>query len=316
MSYAAINHPSARTDVPRGLRRQTIQQDERNLRQAVPGKSGESDMLALILWPYADPQLRAELHRLGVAVSFAPTQQVFQAALQGLHPELLLVDPDTLTDAAKLNVTPQTPLVVMSAAARGQVGEPIPGFIRAALARSVAEVRTRQAEQQAQARQTQLKQELQMLADMSVQFNANRTPDQVMQQVMQLVRDLFDIASGALYRYDRATGRFITALVITSTPIALDQEPLLADLDNAMWVVGDSEIGQIVEHPDLACCVGVPNQGDEHTQTVLCAPLIAQGRLWGVIQLADPLHGSFTQRDIIVLRLVAAMGGPCLAVKA
>ena len=96
MSYAAINHPSARTDVPRGLRRQTIQQDERNLRQAVPGKSGESDMLALILWPYADPQLRAELHRLGVAVSFAPTQQVFQAALQGLHPELLLVDPDTL----------------------------------------------------------------------------------------------------------------------------------------------------------------------------------------------------------------------------
>lgn len=123
---------------------------------------GGGPLFALVLWPSSDPQLSDELHSLGVAVSFAPTQQIFQAVLSGLSPELLVIDPDTLNDVMTLAIPAQSSLIVLAAITRGTIGEPIPSFVHTALARSVAHARVKQLERHAHARQAQLERERQL----------------------------------------------------------------------------------------------------------------------------------------------------------
>lgn len=144
MSYAAIHDIVfvPHKDAGREAYQEGSPRSERVVSREVKPLA-EGHLFALALWPYADPQLRAELRMLGVEVSFASTQQGFQASMKGLNPELLLIDPDTLEDSSTLEVSTNPSLIVLAAAARGTADEPIPQYIRAGLARSIAQIRTR-----------------------------------------------------------------------------------------------------------------------------------------------------------------------------
>jgi phosphoserine phosphatase RsbU/P len=50
------------------------------------------------------------------------------------------------------------------------------------------------------------------------------------------------------------------------------------------------------------------HQNGFQTRSILCVPMIAMGEVRGVIQLINKLNGDFNERDLLLMRILAAMG--------
>lgn len=294
-----------KADISRMLR---LQADLRGalLIPAAEGAPPEHDLLVLALWPHEDPELREAFAAAGAAVSFAPTLQILLAAEVSLKPELLLVDAEMAEAGMPQLQSVVEPIIAISSAARGLRGQPIPNWMRVSLKRTVALARSRRATQGYQALEQQLTFELQMAAGIRQHLEAAQTPGEAVRQLMLVVRDRFAVEAGTLYRYDDRAGTLAFELVFGPYQALLQQMTMPANQGIAGWVFQHEEPVII---PDARRDARFNAQFDQRTgfetRSLLCVPLWAGGRPWGVLQLINKLDGAFTAVDLMVLRMLA-----------
>jgi GAF domain-containing protein len=126
---------------------------------------------------------------------------------------------------------------------------------------------------------------------------------------MLTVRDLFGVEAGTLYRFDRPSSQLIFEVVIGPHQEQLYQQRLPIDRGLAGWVVRNGEpllIPDVRRDPRFEGMFD--HQSGFQTRSVLCVPLIKHGEVCGVIQLINKLNGEFNERDLLLLRVIAAMG--------
>jgi len=130
-------------------------------------------------------------------------------------------------------------------------------------------------------------------------------------QLMITIRDLFGVEAGTLYRFDRSARELIFEIVLGPHQEALYQQRLPIDRGIAGWVVRN---GEPLLFPDVRRDSRFEEMFDHksgfRTRSVLCVPLFVRGEVCGVIQLINKLDGDFNERDLMLLRILAAMGLP------
>ncbi|MEI7768405.1 MAG: GAF domain-containing protein [Chloroflexales bacterium] len=280
------------------------------LRQsAEPVSLPKSDMLALILWPYEDAPLRAELTLAGVAVSFAPTLEIFIAAQGNLQPEVLLIDPEMVDEFNPFPRNSQVPLIMVPSAARGEPDQPLPTWLSTSLGLAINRARSSRATQHTHAIEQQLTFELQMVAGMCMRISTAPTPSEAIHQLMVLIRDRFSVEAGTLFRYERSADCLIFDIAFGTHQELLEHTAMPSDQGIAGWVI---QHGESVIIPDVQRDARFNPLYDQHTgfqtRSIICVPLWAGGKPWGVIQLINKLGEDFTAIDLMVLRGIASIG--------
>jgi sigma-B regulation protein RsbU (phosphoserine phosphatase) len=151
--------------------------------------------------------------------------------------------------------------------------------------------------------------ELSAVAAMSRSITTAPSPRHAIVQLMRTIRDLFGVEAGTLYRFDQATEQLVFAVVLGPHPESLYQQRLPIDRGLAGWVVRNGEPLLIPDVGRDSRFEGMfDHQSGFQTRSVLCVPLIAMGEVRGVLQLINKLNGTFTERDLLLLRILATMG--------
>lgn len=274
--------------------------------EAAPAAAPD-ELLALALWPAEDAALREALAAEGITITFVSSQQMLLTAYEALRPELLLIDPDMLDERGPMP-GPRAPVIVLSAAARGPHDEPLPEWMQPPLLRAVRLARAGRERRRRRAMLDALGFDLQRIAAMGRLIADAPSPQAAVQQLMILVRDLFCVEAGTLYRYDAELDRLVFELVFGSQQALLSRIAMPAGRGIAGWVMRSAEPLLVA---DVAGDTRFAAEYDEktgfETRSMLCVPLRVGGQTWGVLQLLNKLDGEFTDGDLLALRLVAAL---------
>jgi putative methionine-R-sulfoxide reductase with GAF domain len=288
----------------------------RDLQSLLGGPEQRRDLLALALWPHEDPELRTALAEEGVSLVFAPSQSLLIVAQEALRPELLLIDP-AMVDEGRAMPRLDLPIIALSSEARGVPGEPLPAWMRSPLGEALRQAKAAQAELRQRAILDALGWNLQRIAAMSQIIAAAPSPREAVQQLMMLVRDLFAVEAGTLYRYDEHYDRLVFEVVFGSQQALLDQLVMPA---------GRGIAGSVMHSGDAALVndtAGDPRFAWEYdrmtgfeSRSMLCVPLEAAGCRWGVLQLINKTEGPFTAEDLLTLRMISFLAPVVAALEA
>lgn len=143
---------------------------------------------------------------------------------------------------------------------------------------------------------------------MSQIISAAPTPHDAIQQLMRLVRDLFCVEAGTLYRYDQASDELVFEVVFGSQQALLDRSAMPAGRGIAGAAFRNGEPLLIADvSRDARFAREYDRQSGFQTRSMLCVPLVVAGRRWGVLQLINKLDGDFTASDLLTLRMVSFM---------
>ncbi|NNJ10310.1 GAF domain-containing protein [Chloroflexales bacterium ZM16-3] len=140
-----------------------------------------------------------------------------------------------------------------------------------------------------------------------------KTAQDAMLKLMTIVRDLISVEAGTLFRLDPSDNRLVFEVVLGPFQNELSQRRLSLDRGIAGWVARNGEsllIPDVSQDPRFE--VTFDRQTGFHTQSMLCVPLVALGQVRGVLQLINKIDGAFTENDLSLLRITAAVGGMLL----
>lgn len=140
-----------------------------------------------------------------------------------------------------------------------------------------------------------------------------QNPQDALLKLMTIVRDLIAVEAGTLFRLDPADQRLVFEVVLGPFQNELSQRRLSLDRGIAGWVArhGESLLIPNVHH-DSRFEATFDRQTGFQTRSMLCVPLIALGQVRGVLQLINKIDGEFTEGDLSLLRITAAVGGMLL----
>lgn len=271
-----------------------------------PGPASRMGFLALALWPHDDPELRAMLAAEGITVSFVPTYQTLLIAYEALTPELLLIDPELFDEDAPLPHEAAQPIIVLPASFRGAPGEALPEWMERSLAHAIRQARAVQRRLRQRAAQDAAAWSRQRISAMGEHIAAAPTPRKGILQLMTLVRDLFCVEAGTLYRYDESKERLVFEFVFGSKQALLEQMVMPTGRGVAGAVVQTGEPLLIADTGrDKRFAHEFDHSTGLTTRSLLCVPLEADGRRWGALQLINKLDGEFSEDDLLTLRMVS-----------
>jgi putative methionine-R-sulfoxide reductase with GAF domain len=268
------------------------------------------DLTALVLHADTDHCLSDLLKRLGVSMKRASHWTELRALWNQQAPDLILVDARLLDDAASLPEQSAVPVVVLPRALFEGQAPQLSAWATGLVSGSVAQARERRRQLQALERLQQNESQLSIVAAMSRSIGATRSPHEAISRLMITIRNLFKVEAGTLYRLDRETNQLVFEVVFGPHDQALYQKRISADQGIAGWVVRNGEPLLIpdVQH-DPRFEQRFDHQTGFQTQSVLCVPLIAMGEVYGVIQLINKLGEEFNEHDLLLLQIIAALGG-------
>jgi len=276
--------------------------------QALP----PADLTALVLHESGVDIANTMLSRLGVAATIVRDCAALAAALVVERFDLILADGDLLDDTIRLLAQPATPILVLPPARSiDGCAAKLPLWVRTLIARFVGQVRAQRREHAMVEILAQREYEMSVLATLSRRMTEARSSRAAMFQLMITIRDLFGVEAGTLYRFDRSARELIFEIVLGPHQEALYQQRLPIDRGIAGWVVRN---GEPLLFPDVRRDSRFEEMFDHksgfRTRSVLCVPLFVRGEVCGVIQLINKLDGDFNERDLMLLRILAAMGLP------
>jgi transcriptional regulator with GAF, ATPase, and Fis domain len=229
---------------------------------------------------------------------------------------MLLVDADLVDDRAVLFERTNLPILLLPPVLdTGYRSNMLPQWVRTIIGRFVGQVRAQRRERDLLERLQQREFELSVISTMSRSMAAARSPHDALMRMMITIRDLFGVEAGTLYRLDREMSQLIFEVVLGPHQEALYQQRLPIDRGIAGWVVRNGEPLLI---PDVRRDPRFEGMFDHksgfQTRSVLCVPLVALGEVRGVLQLLNKLNGEFNERDLLLLRILAAMGAQTEAI--
>jgi putative methionine-R-sulfoxide reductase with GAF domain len=270
----------------------------------------QTDMSALMLHRHADASIGTTLRKLGVATTQVRDWAEFQAAWQSLQPDLILIDAELIENVAGFPEQATTPIFFLPPISR-QYNQSCHLFhwLEALLVRFVQQARVERQQHDALVRLSQLEFEISAAAAMSRSMSTACSPHDALVHLMSTIRDLFDIEAGTLYLFDHATQQLIFEVVLGPHQDTLSRQRLSIDRGIAGWVVRHGEPLLIPNVRRDRRFEGMfDHQNGFQTRSILCVPMIAMGEVRGVIQLINKLNGDFNERDLLLMRILAAMG--------
>jgi GAF domain-containing protein len=119
---------------------------------------------------------------------------------------------------------------------------------------------------------------------------------------------------GSISRLDPITGELVFVLVHGDIQQELRGYRIKGDVGIAGWVVNQRE-PLIVNNPrqDWRFSLKVDEEFEFFTRSIMCAPLLVQDELIGVIQLLNKRGDEFTETDMILLSLLSQVAAKVLA---
>jgi putative methionine-R-sulfoxide reductase with GAF domain len=267
-----------------------------------------ADLTALVLHRQHRDFICAALRAMGVAASLVRDYAGLRAACVERRPDLILIDSDLIDDTT-LELDDTSAPILLLPMAQCAAGRQLPRSARVVVERFVEQVRSESRREDLQERLHQREFELSAIAGLSRAMTAARTPHAAIVKLMITIRDLFGVEAGTLYRLDRATQQLVFEVVLGPHQEALYQQRLPVDRGLAGWVVRNSEPLLIPDVRRDQRFEGMfDHQNGFQTRSVLCVPLVTMGEVRGVLQLINKLQGEFDERDLQLLRIMAALG--------
>ncbi len=270
----------------------------------------QADLRALVFHRYADTSINAVLGKLGVITTQVRDWADFQRTWQAQQPDMILIDAELIENAAALLAQETTPIFFLPPISRRyDQSYHLFHWIEALLVRFVQQVRVQRQQHDAVERLSQREFEICAAASMSRSISTACSPHDALVHLMSTIRDLFDIEAGTLYLFDRPTQQLIFEVVLGPHQDTLSRQRLSIDRGIAGWVVRYGEPLLIPNVRRDQRFEGMfDNQNGFQTRSILCVPMIAMGQVRGVIQLINKLDGDFNERDLLLMRILAAMG--------
>jgi GAF domain-containing protein len=256
------------------------------------------------------------LHKLGVIAIPVHSWAALQVAWQEQQPDLILIDAEAIEGASVLPDQALTPILFLPSIpiAYEQLYR-LPRWVRPLIGRFVEQVRAQRQQRDVVERLQEREFEISAAAAMCHSITTARSPHDALVSLMITIRDLFDVEAGTLYRFDRPTLQLIFEVVLGPHRETLYRQRLSIDRGIAGWVVRNGEPLLIPDVRRESRFEGMfDDQSGFQTRSVLCVPMIAMGEVRGVIQLINKLNGDFNERDLLLLRMLAAMGALAEAV--
>ncbi|MBX0328133.1 GAF domain-containing protein [Oscillochloris sp. ZM17-4] len=143
------------------------------------------------------------------------------------------------------------------------------------------------------------------------------TAQDALLKLMMIVRDLISVEAGTLFRLDPSDNRLVFEVVLGPFQNELSQRRLSLDRGIAGWVAREGESLLIPDvRQDSRFEATFDKQTGFQTKSMLCVPLVALGQVRGVLQLINKMDGEFTESDLSLLRITAAVGGMLLLFEA
>jgi putative methionine-R-sulfoxide reductase with GAF domain len=270
----------------------------------------QADLTALVLHRRGCELAYAVLRQLGVAATPTRNWAEFGAALNTTPFDLIVLGAEMLNETAKLPDHGSTPLLILpTVAVDSSSSFHIPQWSKTLIARFVGQVRHQRYQHDLAERLQQRDYELSTVASLTRSMAAASSPPDALVRLMITIRDLFGIEAGTLYRLDRAASQLIFEVVIGPHQETLYQQRLPIDRGLAGWVVRNVEpllIPDVRRDPRFEGMFD--NKSGFQTRSILCVPLVVRGEVCGVIQLINKLSGEFNERDLQLLRILAALG--------
>jgi putative methionine-R-sulfoxide reductase with GAF domain len=269
----------------------------------------QADLTALVLHARGGELAYAALSQLGVFATPARDWAEFARALKDTRFDMAIIGGDLLDETAALP-DQSTPIMILPPiVSRSSGGFYLPQWVRAIIERFVIQARVQRRQRDALERLHQRDFELSAVAALSRSICAAHSPHDAVMQLMLTIRDLFGVEAGTLYRFDRPASQLVFEVVIGPHQETLYQQRLPIDRGLAGWVVRNGEPLLIPDVRRDTRFEGMfDHQSGFQTRSVLCVPLLARGQVCGVIQLINKLNGDFNERDLLLLRILAAMG--------
>jgi hypothetical protein len=259
----------------------------------------EPDLRALLVAPRPLPEVAATLQRAGAEVAYAGHADPRQTQV-----DLLLADPAALDDL-RVAVPPEVQVGLLPP----EGGSAAPAA-RALLERYVAQARTGRELRASVERHSRIGFELQVLAVLMREVTLAASAREGLGKLMTIIRDLIPVEAGTLFRLDHAESSLIFELVLGPYSEELTRQHLPLDRGIAGWV---ARHGEPLLIPDVSQDARFNQSFDRktgfQTRSVLCVPLVALGQTCGVLQLINKLDGEFSEHDLLMLRITAAVGG-------
>jgi putative methionine-R-sulfoxide reductase with GAF domain len=269
-----------------------------------------ADMTAVILHECASELAYSVLNRLGVTATPARNRAELSKILGTRQVDMILMGSDMLDETTRLPDQEEIPLLLLPPLPRLHGGSfHLAQPIRTIIARFVVQARAQRRQRDAHERLYQREFELNAIAAMSRSIGSARSSQDALVHLMSTIRDLFGVEAGTLYRYEREARELIFEIVLGPHQESLYHQRLPIDRGLAGWVVRNGKPLLIPDvHRDERFEGMFDHQSGFQTRSVLCVPLISNGQVCGVIQLLNKLNGEFNERDLLLLRILAAMG--------
>jgi PAS domain S-box-containing protein len=150
--------------------------------------------------------------------------------------------------------------------------------------------------------------ELEKVASVSTSVSTIQTPDEMLQTVVDLTKESFDLYHAHIYLFDEAekmlvltkgAGEVGRQMVAEGRKIALGAEKSL--VARAARSRQGVTVNDVRQDPDF-----LPHPLLPETRSEMAVPMIAGDRLLGVIDVQDEEVGRFSQEDINILTTLAA----------
>jgi len=277
----------------------------------------KADLTALVLHPRGGELAYAALGQMGVSATPVRNWAEFARAIKATQFDMTLIGGDLLDENVSLPDQSMPVLLLPSVMSRSSGGFYLPQWARAMIGRFVSQVRVQRRQRDALERLYQREFELSAVVALSRNICAARSPHDALMQLMLTIRDLFGVEAGTLYRFDRPASQLVFEVVIGPHQETLYQQRLPIDRGLAGWVVRNGEpllIPDVRRDPRFEGMFD--HQSGFQTRSVLCVPLLVRGQVCGVIQLINKLNSEFNERDLLILRILAAMGALAAAADA
>jgi putative methionine-R-sulfoxide reductase with GAF domain len=268
------------------------------------------DLTALVLHAQGAYLGRAVLNGLGVKTRLVRDWRELQVALDRQPPDMIFISLDLIDDASAFPEQVRTPILILPPVLGADV--PLQAMLpwaRTLIVRFVEQVRMQQEQRAMCEYLRQREHELSIVTALSRSITVARSPRTVLFQLMVAIRDLFGVEAARLYRFDQASGQLALEVVLGSLPDHLSQRRSPIDRGIAGWVVSHGEpllIPEVGRDRRFAHLSDGPS--DYQIRSALCVPLVVRGEVRGVIELINKLGGEFNERDLLILRLLAALG--------
>jgi putative methionine-R-sulfoxide reductase with GAF domain len=269
-----------------------------------------ADLTALVLHRHGRDFICDDLRRLGIAATVVRDNTRLREAQLERRPDMIVIDTSLIDDTTLALDETATPVLLLpiSQLAANHARQ-LPKWARMVVTRFVEPLRARQRHDELLERLHQREFELSVVAALSRSMATSRSPRTAIVNLMITIRDLFGVEAGTLYRFDQAAKQLVFEVVLGPHQETLYQQRLPIDRGIAGWVVRNGEPLLI---PDVARDSRFEGMFDHRsgfqTHSVLCVPLVARGEVRGVLQLINKLNGEFNERDLQLLRILAALG--------